>query len=127
MHASSCNLYPSIATEPAQAVRGDTFLTKLKEYVSSEKLASRSPMSPSGFRGPRTSPTVTSHSSFLFAGMAPKSATGEMSRAVNSSYANTCSGVMNQWKKSTGTRRGVPLSRTGSPSRLSIFLEDACE
>ena len=97
---------PSIAAEPAHSSR--LLLTKLKEYESREKLASRTLMTPSFFRGPITSPTVMSHITGMpssSASTAPKSATGQMSRAVNSSWPQA------QWRSER------PLGITGGAAQ----------
>ena len=68
--------------------------TKLKEYESSEKLASRSvtsDLTPAGVGtfGPRMSATVMSQLFRGFSFAAPKLATGSMRSAVNTSCAST--------------------------------------
>ena len=126
--------------------------TKLKEYESNEKLASRarseqlatSELLPTSFyssRGPRMSATVMSHvfgwsSLTLSASAVPRFATDCMSSAVSISCAmekqmpfySPAHGIKTRaFGKCRTKHSGVHTKRTGSPSRLSIFLAFGCE
>ena len=121
--------------------------TKLKEYESNEKLASRarseqlatSELLPTSFSGPIMSATVMSHVSdwsSLSASVEPRFATDCMSSAVSISCAmekqmpfySPAHGIKTRaFGKCRTKHSGVHTKRTGSPSRLSIFLAFGCE
>jgi hypothetical protein len=140
------SIYCSLAS-PLFEVASGAQPTKLKEYESNEKLASRarseqlatSELLPTSFSGPIMSATVMSHVSdwsSLSASVEPRFATDCMSSAVSISCAmekqmpfySPAHGIKTRaFGKCRTKHSGVHTKRTGSPSRLSIFLAFGCE